>query len=122
MSKPAAGSLELARSFLGREVVVLIDRPLGSCHPQYPEIVYRVNYGYIPGTLAPDGEPLDAYVLGIGEAVECALGVCVAVLHRRDDSEAKLVVVAGGANLPDEDIMRQIEFQERYFDVAIVRT
>ena len=43
---------------------VTIDRPIGSSHPDYPSLVYPVNYGYIEGVIAPDGENQDAYVIG----------------------------------------------------------
>jgi inorganic pyrophosphatase len=49
--------------FLGKTVRAKIDRPLGSRHPEQG-FLYLLNYGYIPETLAPDGEALDAYILG----------------------------------------------------------
>lgn len=57
------------RSWLGRQVSVVIDRPLGSCHPCYRDLVYQVNYGYVPDTMAADGEPLDVYILGIDSPI-----------------------------------------------------
>ena len=51
-----------SQDFLNRSVGVKIDRPLGSRHPQHG-FIYPVNYGCLPGTLAPDGELCDAYVL-----------------------------------------------------------
>ena len=41
---------------LGKIVKVIVDRPLGSTHPDYPNLIYPVNYGYIGGIIAPDGE------------------------------------------------------------------
>ena len=41
---------------LGQTVTVLIDRPLGTYHPKHKDIYYQVNYGYIPGVIAGDGE------------------------------------------------------------------
>jgi inorganic pyrophosphatase len=52
------------RRFLGRTVIVRTDRPIGSKHESF-DIHYPVKYGYIPDTMAPDGEELDAYVLGV---------------------------------------------------------
>ena len=49
---------------LNKFVTVTVDRPLGSFHPQYPELYYPVNYGYIKGVMAPDGEEQDAYMGG----------------------------------------------------------
>ena len=40
----------------GEIVTVIVDRPMGTFHPNHPDLYYPVNYGYIPGTMAPDGE------------------------------------------------------------------
>ncbi len=114
-------SLTLATPFLGREVEVLIDRPLGSKHPRYPDIVYGVNYGYVSGTSAPDGEELDAYVLGVEEPLGRILGVCIALIHRLDDDDDKLVVVPAGVTLTDAAIIAAVAFQERFFESVVVR-
>ena len=37
-------------------VTVIVERPLGSFHPKHKEIFYTVNYGYIEGIIAGDGE------------------------------------------------------------------
>ena len=42
-------SLLLAEQYLGKEVSIIMDRPLGSKHPR-EGFVYEVNYGYVPGT------------------------------------------------------------------------
>jgi len=54
---------------IGRVVTVTVDRPLGSYHPKYSEMYYPVNYGYVEGIMAPDGEEQDAYILGADEKV-----------------------------------------------------
>ncbi len=41
--------------YLGQIVRARMDRPMGSRHPEHG-FLYPLNYGYIPGTLAPDGE------------------------------------------------------------------
>jgi inorganic pyrophosphatase len=113
-------SLALARSYLGWRVVVVMDRPLGSRHPRHG-FLYEVNYGYIPGTLAPDGAPLDAYVLGVAVPLARAEGVAIAVIHRYDDDDDKLVLVPEGVTLSDAEIMAAVRFQERFFKTCIVR-
>ena len=75
-------TLELARSYLGQRVSVQIDRPLESRHPTRG-FRYAVNYGFVPGTIASDGEELDAYVLGVREPLPAFTGRCIAVVHRR---------------------------------------
>ena len=105
-----------AGDWLGRVVEVVVDRPLGSVHPRHPDLRYPVNYGYVPGTLAPDGEPLDAYVLGIEEPVARAAGTVVAIIRRRDDVEDKLTVAAAGTQWTAAAITAAVHFQEQYFD------
>jgi inorganic pyrophosphatase len=104
---------------LHRIVTVTMDRPLGTCHPKHPDMVYPVNYGYVEGIPAPDGDWQDAYVLGITEPVEAFTGELIAVIHRRDDVEDKWVVVPEGLRLTEAEIRRQTLFQERYFDSYI---
>lgn len=68
---------------LGKKVTVTVDRPLGSYHPKHPDMLYTVNYGYIKGTIVPDGEEQDAYILGVNEPVEVFTGKVIAVMHRK---------------------------------------
>lgn len=113
-------SLVLARSFLGQRVTVYIDRPLGSRHPRWG-FVYRVNYGYMPGVIAPDGEELDAYILGVEVPQTEYTGHCIAIMHRLDDDDDKLVVVPDGMHISDDDILAQTHFQEQFFDSCVLR-
>ena len=103
-----------SRSFLGKQVTVSIDRPLGSRHPVW-NFIYPVNYGYLPGQPAPDGEEQDAYVLGVFEPVETFTGTCIAVIHRLNDQDDKLVVVPPEKNYTDDQITALVEFQEQFF-------
>ncbi len=43
-------------SVIGRLVTVTVDRPLGSYHPDHKDMYYPINYGYVEGIMAPDGE------------------------------------------------------------------
>ena len=113
-------TLELARSYLGQRVSVQIDRPLGSVHPTHG-FRYAVNYGFVPGTIASDGEELDAYVLGVREPLPAFTGRCIAVVHRLDDDDDKLVVVPDGVTLTDDEIRSQVAFQEQFFRTQIIR-
>ncbi len=100
---------------IGRTVTVDVDRPLGSRHPEYPELIYPVNYGYIPGILAGDGEEQDAYILGVEEPVRTFTGRVIAVIHRLDDAEEKWVLAPAGSVYTAEQIAAATAFQERYF-------
>ncbi len=106
--------------YLGKTVKVVMDRPLGSKHPKHG-FVYPVNYGYVPGTVSGDGEELDAYVLGEHEPLDEFEGKVVAIIHRTNDDDDKLVVMADGRNYSDEQIRALTEFQEQYFESEIER-
>jgi len=95
-------------------------RPLGSKHPKHG-FIYPVNYGFIPGTVSGDGEELDAYVLGEHKPLETFTGKVVAIIHRTNDNDDKLVVMADGRNYTDEQIRALTEFQEQYFESVIYR-
>ena len=104
---------------LGRVVKVIVDRPLVTYHPNHKDIFYSVNYGYVEGIIVADGEEQDAYILGVNEPIKEFTGKVIAVIHRFDDVEEKLVVVPTDASLTKEEIMRQVDFQERFFKIEI---
>ena len=104
---------------IGKVVRVLVDRPLGSVHPKHGDLVYPVNYGYVPGVMAPDGEEQDAYILGVSQPVEEFTGKIIAIIHRFDDVEEKWVVVPTEASFTAHEIMAQVAFQERFFQTEI---
>lgn len=105
---------------IGDVVTVTVDRPLGSYHPEHKDMYYPINYGYVAGTMAPDGEEQDAYLLGVDEAVESFTGKIIAVLHRLDDVEDKWVVCPEDMSFSREEILEKVRFQEQYFQSEIV--
>lgn len=104
---------------LGKFVTVTVDRPLGSYHPKHKDIYYSLNYGYIPGIFAADGEEQDAYILGVNEPVKEFTGKVVAIIHRFDDVEEKWVVAPESASFTREEIAKLVAFQEQYFQTEI---
>ncbi len=107
------------RGRIGHHVTVTVDRPLGSSHPKYPDMQYPVNYGYVKGVMAADGEEQDAYVIGVEEPVKEFTGILIAIIHRQDDVEDKWVVAPIGKSYTKEEILRQVAFQEKYFHIEI---
>ena len=105
---------------IGTTVTVTVDRPLESYHPEHKDMYYPINYGYIEGVMAPDGEEQDAYILGVNEPVDKFTGKIMAIVHRKDDVEEKLVVVPDGMMFSKDEIRQQIYFQKQYFDSEIV--
>lgn len=109
-----------SEEYLGKIVKVKMDRPLGTKHPKHG-FVYEVNYGYIPNTISGDGEELDAYVLGVHKPLDVFKGEVVAIIHRTNDDDDKLVVMEKGKNYTEEQIRVLTEFQEQWFDSVIIR-
>ncbi len=108
------------RNYIGKIVKVKMDRPLGSVHPKHG-FIYSVNYGFIPNTISGDGEELDAYVLGEHKPLETFEGRVIAVIHRLNDDDDKLVVVKDGKQYSNEQIDALVEFQEQWFEHEIIR-
>ncbi len=113
-------SLSLAKELLGKSVKIKIDRQLGSKHPKWG-FVYDVNYGFVEGVMAPDGEEIDAYLLKVNTPVKDFEGIVVAIVHRLDNDDDKLVVVPDGENVANEEIDKATQFQEKFFKHEIVR-
>lgn len=101
------------------KITALIDRPLGSRHPRHPDLLYTVNYGYVPGVMAQDGDWQDVYILGVDRSVETFTGRRIAIIRRRDDAEDKWVLAPEGASFTAEEIMAAVRFQEQYFDSCV---
>jgi inorganic pyrophosphatase len=121
VARPRPPDEDYATRYIGQVVALEIDRPLGSAHPEDGDFLYELNYGYVPHTLAPDGEEVDAYVLGLARPVATFSGRCVAVIRRTDDDDDKLVVVPDGVSVTDADIQDTTRFCEQYFESVIER-
>ncbi len=110
-----------AIEYIGKEVYVKIDRPIGSCHPKYSDHIYLVNYGFIPNTISGDGEELDCYILGEYKPLKEYKGKCIAVIHRLNDDDDKLVIVPKNKTFTDSEIKLLTDFQEMYYESIIIR-
>lgn len=112
--------IQEAYNYIGKKVNVQIDRPLNSKHPKHG-FIYELNYGYVPNTISGDGEELDCYVLGVDAPIQNFEGECIAVIHRTNDNDDKLIIVPNGKNYTDEEIRKLTNFQEQYFESEIIR-
>jgi len=113
--------LKLSKDFLQKTVNVVIDRPMGSIHPKFKNIVYALNYGYVPDTVSGDGEDIDAYILGVDEPLEHFTGVCIAYLKRKTENDDKLIIAPAGVNFSDDEIWEKIKFQKQFFKSILFR-
>lgn len=100
--------------FLNKTLNVKIDRPIGSSHPDYPDHIYLVNYGYVPNTISGDGEELDCYILGEYKPLKEYTGKCIAIIHRLNDDD-KLVIAPENKNFTNNEIKLLTDFQEKIF-------
>ena len=105
---------------IGDTVTVTVDRPLGSYHPEHKDMYYPVNYGYIKGVIAPDGEEQDAYILGLTEPVEEFTGEVIGIVYREDDEEQKLIVSNRLMRFSPEQARQWISFTEKYYRSHII--
>ena len=108
-------------SIIGKTVKGKIDRPIGSHHPDYPDLIYPINYGYVEGVIAKDNEEQDVYVLGTDRPLGSFTGKVIAVYHRYNDVEDKWIVSIDGRDYSDEEILEAIDFQEKYFKGQLQR-
>ena len=107
--------------FLNKTITVKIDRPMGSKHPKHG-FIYPINYGYVPNTISGDGEELDCYILGVYEPLENFTGKCIAIIHRINDDDDKLIIVPDIKSFSDAEIRVLTDFQERFFESKIIRS
>lgn len=107
--------------FLDKTLEVTIDRPLGSKHPKHG-FIYPVNYGYVPNTISGDGEELDCYILGIYEPIKTFKGKCIAIIHRLNDNDDKLIIVPKNKSFSNNEIRVLTDFKKQYFESEILRS
>ena len=118
IEKKAGEGINMDRNadYLGKTVRVVVDRPVGY---QHGDITYPVNYGYVPGLPAGDGEEQDAYILGIQEPLREFEGQVIAIIHREDDCEDKFVVAPAGSRYHQGQIAQAVHFVEQYFSTRV---
>lgn len=75
---------------LVRNSEIVIDRPKGTLHPKYPNLVYKVDYGYLKNTTSMDGNGIDVWV-GTDIAKKIDAIMCIVDLMKKD-SEIKILI------------------------------
>ena len=115
----------------GTKVSGQVDRPIGSRHPRHPDMIYPINYGYVDGVFASDGEEQDVYIFGTDQPLKTFSGTVIGVYHRLNDNEDKWIVMLDSdistdnreispkaeVRLPTrQEILDTINFQEQYFE------
>lgn len=69
---------------------IVLDRPKGSRHPKYPDLVFPVDYGYLKDTCGGEGDEVDVW-LGTAEHRRLTAIACTVDMTERD-AEIKLLI------------------------------
>lgn len=105
---------------IGKTVDVTIDRPIGAEHPKHEGLIYPINYGFVEGLIAGDGEEQDVYILGITEPLEKFSGKIIAIIKRFNDVENKWVAAPDGKSYTKKEIEEAVNFQEKYYKTEVI--
>ncbi|TVP94302.1 MAG: inorganic pyrophosphatase [Acholeplasmatales bacterium] len=103
---------------LGKEVDVVVDRPLGSKSPNHGT-VYPLNFGFLPKYFTRE-KPIKAYVIGEFEPLESFTGYVVALVERLNKPGCKVVVAKDKDKYTKAQIEALIEFREQYHQSTVV--
>lgn len=69
---------------------LIIDRPAGSAHPRYPEVIYPLDYGYLVNTQSNDGDGIDIWIGKSGK--KQVIGIITTIDLLKRDSEIKILL------------------------------
>ena len=69
---------------------ILIDRPKDKSHPRYPELIYPLDYGYLEGTTAADGDGIDVWIGSLDS--KTLTGILCTFDKIKHDAEIKLLL------------------------------
>jgi inorganic pyrophosphatase len=90
---------------------VVIDRPAGSRHPHFPDVVFPLDYGFLEETTSMDGQGIDVWV-GHATARGITGAACTIDLRKRD-LELKILL-----SCTREDIERILSFHNTQWQRA----
>lgn len=95
---------------------IVIDRPKGTAHPKYPDLVYQVDYGYLKNTSSMDNDGIDVWV-GTDEKRLVDAIMCIVDLMKRD-SEIKILI---GCTEHEKEIIHRTHNETEYMKGILIR-
>ncbi len=95
---------------------LIIDRPKGTRHPKYSEVVYPLDYGYLKGTSAGDGNEIDVWS-GSDPSRRLVAVVCT-VDTLKADAEVKLLV---GCTDEEMEIVESFHNDNNYMSAIVLK-
>jgi len=94
---------------------IVIDRPKGTAHPKYPNLIYEVDYGYLKNTASMDGAGIDVWV-GTAEKKVDAI-ICTVDLMKKD-SEIKILI---GCTEEEKAIVYEMHNETQFMKGVLIR-
>jgi inorganic pyrophosphatase len=94
---------------------IVIDRPKGTAHPRYPGLIFPLDYGYLKGTTAVDGNAIDVWRGSAGHLKLTAVACTVDV--KKKDAEIKLII---GCTEKEINIIEK-HHSDKYMSCIIIR-
>ncbi len=95
---------------------IVITQPAGSAHPQYGNLIYPINYGYLTDTLSQDESGISIYKGTLSANQVNTILVAVDILKK--DIEVKLLV---GCSSQDEDAILRFTNQTDFQKTVLIR-
>ena len=94
---------------------IVIDRPKGTAHPKYPNLIYKVDYGYLKNTSSMDGAGIDVWVGSAKKQIDAIM--CIVDLMKRD-SEIKILI---GCKEEEKQLVYQTHNETQYMKGILIR-
>lgn len=95
---------------------IVIDRPKGTSHPKYPDLIYPVDYGYLENTTSMDKNGIDIWFGSMTDPV-CDAIICTVDLLKKD-SEIKILI---GCTEGEKDLILQFHNNSEYMKGIFIR-
>jgi inorganic pyrophosphatase len=83
---------------------LIVDRPKGSSHPRYPQVIYPLDYGYLENTTSSDGSGIDVWLGSLNrvtnkEATKTLTGILCTFDTLKRDAEIKLLIACSETDI-----------------------
>ena len=87
---------------------LIIDRPRGTSHPRYSDMIYPLDYGYLEHTISGDGGGIDVWLGSLNQAMNkdggrMLTGILCTFDTLKRDAEIKLLIAC---STEDVEIVR----------------
>ena|SRR5689334_7668997 len=95
---------------------IVIDRPRGSTHPRYGEVVYPLDYGYLENTTSSDGSGIDVWLGSLNSVInmKTLTGILCTFDTLKRDAEIKLLI-----GCTEENIQVIQEFHKEMYTLYV---